>query len=261
LPNGIRSQRAETRLASVQAAEAAAATHDLALATRRSPPENLQAFVAKLPAEDPLRTGMNALLPAIAGALEDESPAVRLTAAEAFENLGTDSRSQLGAVIRASQNDDLFVRWATTRALGRMLQSAPAEESKRIVNALVQRVEDSDLDVSTAALNALAKGGEAARPATVVVLRRATHGDPDTRILAIRTLEAIDADRATTVAGLIPVLSTDAPRVRKAAVIYLGRRGTRAMPAIPAIRKLLLDPDEEIRKEAAKAILSIEKGL
>jgi HEAT repeat protein len=129
------------------------------------------------------------------------------------------------------------------------------------VGALAQRVEDSDLDVATAALNALAKGGETARPATTVVLRRTTHGDPDTRIQAIRTLEAIDADRATTVAGLIPVLSTDSARVRRAAVIYLGRRGTKAMPAISAIRNLLLDPDEEVRKEAAKAILSIEKGL
>ena len=41
---------------------------------------DLQALVATVPAEDPLRTGSIVLLPAIAGALRDESPGIRLTA-------------------------------------------------------------------------------------------------------------------------------------------------------------------------------------
>lgn len=261
LANGIQSKREETRMAAVQAAEALAQAHALALASRRAPPDDLQAFVAVVPPENPLLSGTTSLLPAMTLALKDPSPDIRLTAAEAFENLGKFGRSKLPAVVEASQNDDLFVRWAATRTLGEMYTGATADENRQIVGALRLRVEDTDLDVAAAAINALARGGEASRPATDVLLRRSAHGDPDTCILAIRTLEEINADKAATVKGLIPALSTDSARVRRAALIYLGRQGAGAVPAIAAIRKLLHDPDEEVRKEAAKAILLIEKQL
>ncbi len=261
LRNGIASKREETRLRSARAVEALAMAHGQALSSRRAPPENLQAFVETVPPEDPLRSSVADLLPAIAEALRDESAETRLTAAEAFENFGPDGRPQLAAVIAASTNRDLFVRWVTTRALGRMFAGASADESKRIVAALAARVEDADLDVAVAALLALNKGGEAARPATEVVLRRTTGGDPETCILAIRTLEYISADRATVVNGFGPALAAESPRVRRAAVVYLGKAGSAARPAIPTIRKLLADPDDEVRKEAARAILQIEKEL
>jgi HEAT repeat protein len=261
LVNGIQSKRMETRLASVRAAEALASAHALALASRRSPPDNMQAFVANVPPEDPLRSGGVQLASAMAAALEDESPAIRLTAAEAFESLGPDGRTQLPTIIRASRNEDLFVRWASTRTLGVMFAGATAEQGRQIADALSPRVEDSDLDVATVAMYALAKGSAMARPATEALLRRSAKGDPDTCILAIRTLDMVNADPAVAVAGLIPVLSSDSERVRRAAVIYLGKRGKAALSAIPQLRRLLFDSDEDVRKETAKAILLIEKEL
>jgi len=57
------------------------------------------------------------------------------------------------------------------------------------------------------------------------------------------------------------LLADDDNRVRKEAVKYLGRSGTAAKSALPALQKLLLDTDEEIRRESAKAILAIDKEL
>ena len=249
LRSALDSPNRSTRLAAVRAADS------MGVLRRRT-----QAGTIK-PAEDPLRPGLTALLPIVTRMFNDPSAEVRLTAVEAIEQAGPEARSQLAAVIQATRSDDLFVRWVATRTLGKILAASPDGGTDRIVAALGDRVADPDLDVVSAAMTALAKGGNASRPAIDAVLKRAVTGDPDTCTQAIYTLESIDKDRRCSVAGLMPALRSDSPRIRKAAVVFLGRSGKSARSALGALAQLIADPEEDVRKEAARSILLIEKEL
>lgn len=261
LKGALTAPHPDTRQAGVRAAAAVAQARAMALASRGPQPDSLMTILGQDDAPDALRRAVADLLPTLAERLQDESPDVRLTAAEAFELAGPEARTQLGDVIRASTNRDIFVRWAATRALGRMFAGASPEESARIIAALRARVADQDLDVRNAALTALSRGGPAARSATDAVVEAVIQGDPDQRVAAMRTLQLIEADRIPTIAALTASLQADVPRVRKAALLNLAAIGTAAKPALPEVRKLLRDHDEEVRREAAQAILAIDREL
>lgn len=258
LVNALSSKRAETRLAAVQSAEAVAQARALGLASRLSQPDDLALYVDKVPPEDGLRSGVGFLLPELAKRFDDPSQAVRLTAIEAFEHQGANARPQLDEIIQASRSRDVFVRWVATRTLGRLLPGSTPTVTDIVVRALAARVEDSDLDVRLAALTALSKGQSASKPATSGILRLAARDDPDQAVLAIRTLSQINADSAQTVPAMAAVLKSDVARTRKTAVMYLGSLGKKSQDALPALRPLLFDPDEEVRRETAKALLTIE---
>jgi HEAT repeat protein len=63
------------------------------------------------------------------------------------------------------------------------------------------------------------------------------------------------------VADAIPkiaeTLSNEDPRVRRTAALALGRFGTVAQSAVPALRRALGDDDQEVRINASDALLSI----
>jgi hypothetical protein len=139
-----------------------------------------------------------------------------------------------------------------------LFDGASDSQIAQIAKALGIRAHDWDLDVQNAAVNAIGKGGSAARGATDSVLRLTLQGDPDLRVLACKTLGLIDADPKTTVPVIAGILNTPVADVRKAAAIYLGTLGHSARPALPQLRPLLLDPNEDVRREAAQALLAIE---
>jgi HEAT repeat protein len=212
--------------------------------------------------EDVLLTSVNELLPALAARLDDESGEVRLVAIEGFEHVGHNARIELRPIAKATTNSNFFVRWVAARTLGKMLPGSNANDAEEIVRALEGSLADSDLDVRDAALTALARGTTTSRPATDAILKVAgSNDDPDLRVHAMDVLEKIKADRVRANSTMIANLSDPDARIRKESAKYLGRSGTVARPALPALRKLLTNFDEDVRKEAAKAILLIEKEL
>lgn len=259
LKNAMTASDPAARQAATRAAEAVSQARALALATRRYEPADFTTLSAKPVPEDSLKNASENVLPA-ALALDDPSPDIRLIAVEAFEHQGPDARSQLPAIIKASSNSDIFVRWVATRTLGRLFSDATPAEASKIVEALAARMDDQDLDVRNAALTALAKGGDSGKAAGPAVLKIAVNGDPDQQVLAIRTLAGIDADQNKTVPALAQVLTAEPARVRQAAVMYLGSVGPGARSVLPQLRPLLLDPEEDVRREAARALLAIEGG-
>jgi HEAT repeat protein len=260
LSDGMAAASMATRKAATQAAATTTQARSLALANRRYPPDDIPTLVASPPAEDPLESGTRALLPALSRRLDDESADIRLIAMEGFEHEGASAMPYLDVIIRASENPDIFVRWVAARSMGGLFASANKVETARLVAAVAERVTDADIDVRSTALTAMGKAGAAGRPATATVLYIAAHapGDPDQRVLAITTLTAIDADREQTLAKLPSALRSRAAVVRKAAAAYFGTLGHDARPVLPELKPLLLDDNEEVRREAARAILAID---
>ncbi len=258
LEQATQAQDIETRRSATRAVEAVMQARAMALASRRFPPNDFSILSSNPPPEDPLLSGTAGLLPALARRLNDPSPDIRLVAIEGFEHQGADARPFLASIVDASRNADVFVRWVATRTLGRLYDGAMRAERAIIISALAERAADTDLDVRSVALTALGKGGNVSRPATSAVVRLAASGDPDMRVQAMRTLALIDANRSETLPAMGRILLAETTRVRKAAVIYLASLGTDARLLLPEIRPLLLDPDEEVRRETARALLAIE---
>ncbi len=259
LADAMYAENFNARMAATRAAEAVTQARSLALASRRFPPDEMASLVSKLPPEDALKTSALSLMPALAARLDDSSPDIRLVAIEGFEHQGVDGRPHLDAIVHASTNNDIFVRWVAARTLGGLFDGASPSEIDRIVKALSVRAHDTDLDVQNAAVNAIGRGGKAARGATDPVLALTLKGqDPDLRVLSCKTLALIDADPTITVPLIAGILKSDSADVRKAGAIYLGTLGHSARSALPQLRPLLLDPMEDVRREAAQALLAIE---
>jgi len=207
----------------------------------------------------PFAEGWPALRPAVTARMKDPSPAVRLAVTEALESLG-DALEARELLREGTTDRSPFVRWAAARALGR---SAPAKADPTVyapdVAAVARLVGDTDADVRTAALTALARFGTAAQSATPAVLGAVTRGDVEPRVAAVKALSALESPPETTVPVLILALGDRDLRLRRAAAAGLVRFGPAARGALPQLRTAVVDPDPELRLAAAEAILAIER--
>jgi HEAT repeat protein len=206
----------------------------------------------------PLVAGLKAAYPALADRVADPDPEVRLAAVETIESLdrGVDGSA---ALIRATSDTSVFVRWAAARALGRLAEGTPevSEPGPRI-RALARMTGDRDIDVRTAALTAVAKYGTSAKSAIPNVVAAADRGDVEPRLVAIRALASLQSDAETTVPVLIDGLRHRDLRLRRAAAAALVRFGAKARPALEELRIAMASTDSELRLAAAAAVLAIE---
>jgi HEAT repeat protein len=211
------------------------------------------------PAPDPFADGWASLRAAVTARMRDPDVWVRLAVTEALDAAG-DAQAARAYLREATADRNVFVRWAAARALGRTAPPKPEPAAVADdVAALTRLVADTDLDVRTAALNALARFGPAAKSAAPAVLVAASRGDVEPRVTALRTLAALETDAASTVAVLTQGLTDPDVRLRRAAAAGLVRFGPDARPALPALRRALADPDQDLRLSAAEAILAIER--
>ena len=200
--------------------------------------------------------GFKALVAPLSARLTDADPKIRLAAVEALEPLGAGIVAP-GVLIPATSDPDLYVRWAAVRGLGRL---APAKEggagSAEAVAALANRANDPDVDLRSAALLALQRYGSVAKAAGPEIVRAATTGDVETRIIAMRTLVALKLEPGIAVPALIDALDDDL-RLAKQAAVALGGYGSDAKAAAPELRKALSSSDQELRLAAGEALLLI----
>ncbi|WP_020469208.1 HEAT repeat domain-containing protein [Zavarzinella formosa] len=201
--------------------------------------------------------GFEPLVPKLASCLQDSDPVIRMAAIEALDPLGG-GLVHVGALIPATSDSVLPVRWAAVRALGKI---APAngtgKDSAAAVEALAKLANDPDVDLRSAALVALQRYGAAAKAANSEIVRAVTTGDVECRIIAMRTLVAVKLDPVDAVPALVPALEDDI-RLARAAAVALGRYGPPAKSAVPSLRKALSSTDQELRLAAGEALLLIE---
>ena len=123
----------------------------------------------------------------------------------------------------------------------------------------LQKVIRDDLDPSLRrlAIARLGRLGAAAAGTAALVARCLEDEDEAVSDAAARTLTLLGP---TAVPELVRALESNFPRTRRLACFALGTMAASARPAIPGLKKLLEDPEEDIRELAKMAIRNILLG-
>jgi HEAT repeat protein len=222
------------------------------------------------PNADPLGTELRSTLPAVIAGLKDPNVRARIGAVEVLETMGPEAAPAIPALVGSLSDSDRFVRWAAVRTLGRLAPRSP----ELVVPASARLLNDEDLDVEIAAANTIERYGPIAKTAVATLGLRASRGDSDIRIAAMKALEAIGTDAApalpSVTLNLIPKSRAQREqepgpeagpvppaRTRVAAAETLGRFGKLAEQAVPVLQQSLNDTDADVRRAASEAILKI----
>jgi hypothetical protein len=158
--------------------------------------------------------------------LKDKDPLVRLRAARELAALGPAAKLAIPALKEAAENDeDEVVRIAARRAL----QAAVDTQSKETLTTLLQQLQDKDPLVRLQAATKLGKLGASAKSALPALKQALTDSDEDVRLVARRSVEAIEQALAQEIKPILEQIQKDlkSKRVedRLAAVESLRRLG------------------------------------
>jgi HEAT repeat protein len=160
------------------------------------------------------------------------------------------------ALIQATRDSDRFVRWAAVRSL----QQVDAGTQTASVQAIADRLYDSDYEVRIVALDALRDLGSKSAPAVPALAKVLGDRDPDLQLAALKTLENVGPTAKGALPAIIAALKNADVRIRREAPVLLGSFGRDAATAIPALQAALKDSDPEVRVAAARALLAILGG-
>ena len=171
----------------------------------------------------------------------------------ALEMIGPDAKEAAPALAKLLKDTDSETRFRAILALG-------AIQGKDAAASIAGVLEDPEAGVASQAFYCLEQLGAPAEalPGLVAVIQnpRVPRGRS---AKALKLLARIDASKVTApVDTLIKALEIKDARVRKLVAIALGNKGDSAKNAIPALKSLLDDSDDSLRKEAAAAIKKIE---
>ncbi len=208
-----------------------------------------------------LREAINQMgIQIVARGIRDPDARARRVTFEAIQEMGKEAGRFIPQVIQALKDPDLFVRLIAARAL---IPLAPADAAQA-VPALVKLLDDEDLDCRIAAAAALAAYGPAAAGAVPALSERMLKGDSEFRIADMKAIEAIGTAAVAALPSLAKSFTNIDPRVRTEAARVLGRFGSSpktrvaAKAYLPILRRLSFDPDTDVRKAAAGAVLEID---
>jgi len=155
-----------------------------------------------------------------------------------------------GALLRSVLDDpDAAVRTAALVSLYRIADEGPLLETLQSVIR-----DDQDPSLRRLALTRLGRLGKRAAVATSLVGACLEDEDEGVSDAAARTLTLLGP---TAVSELVTALEASSSRTRRLACFTLGTMAESARPAIPALEKLLEDPEEDIRELADMAIRNI----
>src|SRR5215471_16245537 len=197
-----------------------------------------------------------AAVPVIRTTLQDASvpQARRKAALKAAAILGPRAVEALPEVTAALQQPD----YAPEAALALSFMGSPA------VAPLREAISSDEPVVRREALRSLGKLRERASidPQVVVPVLLDGLKDPDASVrnVAVTYLGIVRDNPDKEVAGLIAALKDETPTVREAAAVALSAYGAKAEPAIPALQKAQNDPDEDVKREAGRALVIISEA-
>lgn len=193
-------------------------------------------------------------LDSITAQLRSPDASVRRTALEVLELLGEDAQRALPAIAGNLTDPDRFNRWAAARAIGNI----GPRKALDAIPGLAAQLGDVDPNVRLQASATLEAMGPDAQGALPALIKAISEGDAEPRVAAMNVLLSIGPkyDRPA-VPALIGCLGSTDPRVRRAAADVLGKLGPMAEDAIPALRRASEDDDQDVRINASEAILAI----
>lgn len=188
--------------------------------------------------------------------LTHKDPTVRRSAAEKLGKLGPEAGEAVPALLQAAADIDGTVRKAAIEALNAIdpswWTSARAVET---APALVLLLGNRSEAIEQAAFSLLCKMGSLAVPALVAALR---DKDKESRqVSAARILGRTGSAAATAVPALAQALASDSSSVRKATAEALGQVGPAAEAALPALTLALNDWNPTVRQAAARSLSAL----
>jgi HEAT repeat protein len=191
-----------------------------------------------------------AVAPNLIERLKDPNETVRCRAAAALGQAGGEEEGTVGALADLLQDASPSVRAAAARALGALkVKAAPA------VDALAGLLHDGDEGVRDAAAEAIAQVGRLEGGAASALAEGLASDDNLVRARTAEALGAIGAAAGEAAGALANVIDDKNDRVRAKAVEALGKMGEAAAEvAVPKLVRALRDPDNWVRALAAEAL-------
>lgn len=202
------------------------------------------------PAVDPLRSGLQGVVPALAKLLAHKEIRGRLAAVYVLETLEVDAAPATDAAIKALEDPSPFVRWGAARVVVHLVPKA----ADKAVPGLAKLLDDENGDVRATAVTALERCGPAAKAAVPALAAAVAHKDTTLRVPAIKALAAVGPAAKEAAPALVKALADPEAEVRQAAARALGQLGPPTAATEP-LRKALRDPDENVRRAASAALL------
>lgn len=180
--------------------------------------------------------------------LKVEHAETKSTVFGALAKLGSSAKPALPALNSALNHENQVVRTSALKAL------AKVESNKgRLLNALQAKLVDKASSVRHTAILELGELGSDARPVGPALFARFDTTD-DRQV----TMKALRKIRVRDVQLYISILHNEEPLVRFFACQALRRAGKNAKPAEDELRKLQKDSYDFVRREARRALESIE---
>jgi HEAT repeat protein len=223
--------------------------------------------------EKELGNDLRKSLDTIIAGLADKDVRARLASLDLLESMRHDGAPALPALVKVLNDPDKFVRWAAARCVGKL---APLQPGLAIPK-LIARLIEPDIDVRIAVLSSLEQYAvyadvaptetkqaisKALKPAVPYLGKLVMEGDAESRIAAMRVLEAIGENAIPALPALATDLSNENPRVRIAAANTLGQftglKGKDLKGVQNALRKALEDENPDVRKAISAALLRVE---
>jgi HEAT repeat protein len=236
--------------------------------------------VRRLAVELLLRFGPQAV-PALSDALDAMQPlSVRIAAASALARLGPNAEPAIEALCRNLQTDESVLRWHASFALSKIGPSAVprlrlvlSASDPQVVTAAVDSLAwigpgakeaQEDLqqlglsatspDLQLACATALVKITEDASRAKPVLVEAFETGDVNARKNCVQRIGGLGSMGKDYQDYLLRAGEDQSPEVRAAAALALAKVLEDPSGAVPALTKLLSDPDLEVRVNAAMGL-------
>ena len=190
----------------------------------------------------------NSAVTSLVGVLEVKHAATQSAAFDALAKLGPEAKPALPALNQAVRHDDAGVRASALNALAKV-----ERDDGKLLAVLRPALADSSPKVRHTAIRELGELGSDARPAAPELFARLdTSEDRQVTMETLRRVRVRDVDL------YISILDNEEPLVRLFACPALRRAGKGARKAGPEIRKLTRDKYDYVRREARRALESIE---
>jgi HEAT repeat protein len=180
--------------------------------------------------------------------LKVEHAETQSTVFGALAKLGSSAKPALPALNSALNHENEVVRTSALKALAKV-----ESDKGRLLNALQDKLGDKASSVRHTAILELGELGSDARPAGPALFARFDTTD-DRQV----TMKALRKIRVRDVQLYISILHNEEPLVRFFACQGLRRAGKNAKPAEEELRKLQKDSYDFVRREARRALESIE---
>jgi HEAT repeat protein len=187
-------------------------------------------------------------MPAVSTALRDDDPDVRAYAVSVLNEMGEDGWGEIEQVRELAKDPDPIVRDAATKTLARL--------EKEILEALRQRLKDSNPDVRKKAAEDMSELGGASPEAAKNAAGSLTDAlADDNEAVREAVSKALSEFGSQVVPILASALAANNKYKRRTAIASLANMGADAIEAVPAIAGVVAsDPDEGVANAAAEAL-------